>query len=543
MDIRCPLAQDVAEGRGRVVTLSAGASALAREFLAAAKAAQAGAALGAGLTLERLVSDPDLGAFNASSAQLAIVRAADGVPLGGVLPPDRMLFHFGAERLPSGRPRLVVLRTGVRAGKSLLAALGLLLSILTCSFRRPPLPHEVPGADGLVGVRPGERVRAPIVAPRLELARTVYAHLVGTMMASPRLRALLPERPGVEATTVRRPSDGALVEVVCLAASSGGTNLRSTWLAGVVFDEADFFDEEDAAVNLSEQIDASAPRLLAGGQAWVVSSPWAEEGPYHDLFTRAFGRGDADVLAFHSDTRSMNPTLDEGVERAERARDPDKAAREYDARPLSTNGAAFFPEAILSLAVDDDRPMHLEPAPGYAHVAGTDLGFRKNSSALAIARGEDGRAVLAFHDEKRPAPGAPLVPSEVCSEFAATCKGYGVESVRGDLHYAETAREHFGKAGIVYDDWNPSQDAQAEAFSTVRSRMAEGRVRLPNDPRLLAQFRGVRSQPVPGGRVRIILPKQGQAHGDVLMAAVLALSQVELDEPDATIFRVYSRRR
>ena len=177
--------------------------------------------------------------------------------------------------------------------------------------------------------------------------------------------------------------------------------------------------------------------------------------------------------------------------------------------------------------------MHLGPAPGYQHAAGTDLGFRKNSSALAVARAEGGVAVLVYHDERRPAPGAPLVPSEVCADFAATCRGYGVESVRGDLHYAETAREHFGRAGIVYDDWNPSQDAQAEAFSTVRSRMAEGKVRLPNDPRLLAQMRAVKSQPVPGGGTRIVLPKQGRAHGDVLMSVVLALAAVDLAPPVA----------
>lgn len=528
------------------MTLSAGASALAREFLAAAKAAQAGAALGPGLTLERLVTAPEFAAFNASPAQLAFIRAADGVPLAGVLADERLKFHFGACEWPDApvRPRIIIARTGVRAGKSLLAAMALLKSALTCELRRAPLPNEVPDADGKVGVRPGERVRALLVAPIVDLTKTIFAHLTGTMLASPKLRGLIVGEPGKTSVTIRRPSDGVCIEVACVAASPGGTNLRSTWVAGAVFDEADFFDAEDAAVNVDDQIDAVATRLLPGAQAWVVSSPWADEGPFHARFTAAFGKpGLGPALAFHSDSRSMNPTLDRTLEESVRQTDPDKASREYDALPVSAGGSAFFPAPVLALAVDEERPMHLGPAPGYAHTAGADLGFRKNSSALAIARGEDGCAVLVYHDEKRPPPGAPLVPSEVCADFAATCRGYGVESVRGDLHYAEAAREHFGKAGIVYDEWNPSQSAQAEAFATVRARMAEGKVKLPNDPRLLAQIRAVKSQPVPGGGTRIVLPKQGRAHGDVLMAAVLALAQVTTDEPDTTIFRVHSRRR
>ena len=522
------------------------ALAVIESFVAEAERLAAGAALGPGLTFERLVTDPELAAFNASPVQLAFIRAADGVPLAGVLDDERMRFHFGSCEWPSAliRPRIVIGRTGVRAGKSLLAAMALLKSALTCQLRRAPEPSEVPDADGKVGVRPGERVRALLVAPIVDLTKTLFAHLVGTMLASAKLRGLIVGEPGKTSMTIRRPSDGVCIEVACVAASPGGTNLRSTWVAGAVLDEADFFDAEDAAVNLDDQIDAVATRLLAGAQAWAVSSPWADEGPFHARFTAAFGKpGIGATLAFHSDSRSMNPTLDRDLEESVRQSDPDKASREYDALPVSAGGSAFFPAAVLALAVDETRPMHLGPAPGYQHAAGTDLGFRKNSSALAIARGEDGCAVLVYHDEKRPPPGAPLVPSEVCADFGATCKGYGVESVRGDLHYAETAREHFGKLGVVYDDWNPSQSAQAEAFSVVRARMAEGKVRLPNDPRLLAQIRAVKSQPVPGGGTRIVLPKQGRAHGDVLMSVVLALAQVATDEPDTTLFRVYSRRR
>ena len=90
----------------------------------------AGRALGLDgpLTLERLVCETSLGALPASKAQVLLLRAADGKPANDVLPTARMVFHLGCERmpandggilwngerLPSGRPRIVVLRTGVR---------------------------------------------------------------------------------------------------------------------------------------------------------------------------------------------------------------------------------------------------------------------------------------------------------------------------------------------------------------------------------------------------------------------------------------------
>ena len=107
-------------------------------FVAEAERLAAGAALGPGLTLERLVTAPEFAAFNASSAQRAFIRAADGVPLAGVLDDERLKFHFGSCEWPDAplRPRIIIARTGVRAGKSLLAAMGLLKSALTCQLRR-----------------------------------------------------------------------------------------------------------------------------------------------------------------------------------------------------------------------------------------------------------------------------------------------------------------------------------------------------------------------------------------------------------------------
>lgn len=558
----------------------------------------AGRALGldGALTLEDLVTEAELGALTASPTQLALIRAADGRPVNDALTPERMRFHFGVydlpapppandvpdrlmhtgERLPSGRPRIVILRTGVRAGKTLISVLALLFSVLTCSFRRVPTPDEAargvrPSADGMVGVRPGERVRAVIVAPNIELARTPFQHLIGTMQASPKLNALFASEPNKESCIIRRP-DGRNVVVKLVAAAPGGANLRSTWLAGALFDEADFHDDEDAAVNLDENLRAARTRMLADAQIWIPSSPNMEGSPFDKMFRAAqkepLAKGE---LAFHSDSLSMNPTLPVEEIELERRRDPINAAREYDAIPLAAGGAVFYTEDEILLAFTggytppDDARAEVqrwergEPNRAFHHTAAADMGFRKNSSALVIVRSEEGIVPMVFRLELRPQKGVPLKPSEVVREFAFWCMRYGVPAMYGDIHYEDTTREELEKlrralekpneadkeqrdwvARVRADPW--ARDAEvpryvfwsmdpkhiATAHTEMRRRMQERLIELPNDEHLKKQARSTKKRYLVTGEISVLLPKHGMEHGDVWGATVIACTEAPL---------------
>lgn len=481
------------------------------------------------LLLEELLCNPRLGQFPASPVQRALMRAADGLPVD--LPPDRMRFHFGCEQLPQKKPRVVIVRTGVRAAKSLIAAMALAQGSLTCRFRRPPEADEIAAPDGLVGVRPGELVRTLIVAPKLKLSRAPLHHLKTTLQNSKALAPLL-TKPQIETCTMKR-SDGNEVLVEMVAADSGGGNLRSTWLASVLFDEADFHDDEGAAVNLADNFRAVTTRVLPGGQIWVVSSPWTDSGPFHEMFTKAFGNPDGHTLAFHSDTRSMNPTLSREDEEAERRKNPENAAREYDAIPIPAGTARFFPDDAITKSVNPRRDLTLPPKPGVLHFSGADWGLTKNSSAQAIARPEEGKAVLVFTDELRPTKEASVSPGLTVPRFLRQGMEYGCRTVRGDHYLAPLRREERekyletldGQKNHVpeFEPFDPNREAQVELFTELRRGMLAGEVELPNDPRLIAQLKGTTVAHLPGGATKIVLPKHGHAHGDVLFAAALAL--------------------
>jgi len=497
----------------------------------------------AAFSLERLLCDPEMGKFPASPVQKALMRAVDGQVVFFPEEHDRrMKFHFGCSVLPNIRPRVVILRTGIRAAKSLISALGLLRSVLTCQFRRPPEKGETPGPDGLVGVRDGELVRAAIVGPTLKHTEACFEHIVGTMRASPVLSTML-VKVLATSVTIRRP-DGTNVRIERVAAASGGSGLRSTWLAGALFDEADFHGAEDAAVNLISQLDAARTRLLNGAQIWVVSSPWSDSTPFHKLFTDAFGKPDADTLAFHSDSRSMNPTLSQALEDAERAKNAENAAREYDAIPLRTNSKRWFPEDCIVKAVDKARPQTL-PYIRTLHYAGADWGFSKNSSTLAISRWNGERAQLAFYDELQPTEEESLRPKVVVRAFMRHAMTYGCKTIRSD-HYLAAIRDQevadftaelpdgsIRRRVPADEPFDPNRDAVTEMFTELRRRMQAGLVELPDDPRLLEQLRGTTSVPMAGGAVKILLPKQGTAHGDLLMAVALSIVACPVVEYEA----------
>lgn len=505
--------------------------------------------VGEGLTLEKLFElVPN---FTPSAPQVALARAINGQPVGDVLPDERLLFHFGCStqmRLWCTKPRVIYLRCGIRAGKTYVAALGVLVSALTCSTRRPLTPDEVAAgveadADGLVpALRQGERARVVMVTPKASQSSQAFGYVLNAVESIEELRRLIVHKT-TETLLLRRPHDGVEVLFEMVAASPRGNNIRSGWLAGALFDESAFFgDGPGAAITLTDNLAAATTRMLPGAQVWLPSSPWSDQWSWHETIEAALGHPSEDVLAFHSDSVSFNPSIDRSLIEAARRKDPLEAAREYDAKPLSSLGNAFFPPAVIAmaLAVAPGRLRILPPDATLTHHAGSDLGFRRNSSALAIARARDEVVELAYMEERMPMPGAPLKPSEVCQAFGRTCLQYGAGAMRGDLHYAETARENLDRiretddltarviGAIDYTEWAPTLDNISAMYTTMRDLMAEGKLSLPDDPRLLSQIKGVLSKPIGGGKLQVHLPKQGRAHADLLVAVAQAVEDASV---------------
>jgi hypothetical protein len=288
-----------------------------------------------------------------------------------------------------------------------------------------------------------------------------------------------------------------------------------------VLDEAAFFRDADFQVNDGELFKAVAPRVVPGGQVVIASTPWAEAGLLFELYDRNHGHP-VDAIAAHAPTTLLRDDehTRQLVER-ERERDPDNAAREFDAVPMSSGTSEFFDPSAIKQCTDDNLPLVLEPAGG---TLGLDTGFRKDPSAGVVVRLVGTLYEVAECVEIRPPAGGRLVPSETIAKLLARATHHRCKVVAADQHYAETVREHVTRGGLRLREAPGGILGKLEVFTRARSALHEGKVKIPGgNTRLISQLRQVVSKPTPGGQLTITSPRRGGAHGDIASAFVLGL--------------------
>jgi hypothetical protein len=405
--------------------------------------------------------------------------------------------YGGAFAVPAQARGVVAICAGARSGKTRLAALRLLHLALTV-----PLDQ----------LARGEAAFAAIVAPKLALARQALAFIRGALDALPALKRMV-SADNADSLTIRRGAQAVTIEAV--AAGRGGAGLRGRWFVGALLDESAFFrDESSGVVNDAALYDAVAPRILRGGQVIVQSTPWARSGLLYDLW-RCNWANPTTALAVHAPTRLLRSDPDVlAIVSREEQRDPENALVEYGAQWGAASAGRWLSEEDLARAV---RPAIAPARPGDSVAAGGDLGFVRNSAALAVLAGSPGAWRLAHVREWRPAEGKPLAPSVVCRELVADLQEHGCPGVTVDQHYRESLRELAEADALTLSD----APAPAEAWAVVRTLLREGRLQLPDHPLLLNQLRGVCGRLASGGSVQITLPRTPDGrHGD--LAAALA---------------------
>lgn len=422
---------------------------------------------------------------------------------------------FGpVDRIPASARKVLVAVCGARGGKTyILIALRLLHLALTVD-----LSH----------LAPGELAAAIVVAPDLRLARQGIRYVRGAVEANADLRPMVcKDADSVDGFTIDR-GQGRKVSIECLAASRGGSATRGRSLVGAGLDEAAFFRDANAVVNDVDVYKSVAPRIMPGGQLVIASTPWAELGLLHELFSGNHGNPQI-ALAAHAPTSLLREghqhILDEIAR--ERIRDPENASREFDAEFMAAGSGLFFDPATIDAATEVD---FVDGDTGEVGIGG-DFAFVSDSSALAVAKRRGRLYDCAELIELRPKRGQPLVPSAVVETFATKMLAHGVRSMLADLHYLESVREHLAAHKCHATAAPAGQDGKAETYLFLRRLLAERRIRLPKHARLLQQLKAIISKPTPGGGLRIIAPRRG-GHGDLVSALVLAVwAATDFDDP------------
>jgi hypothetical protein len=486
--------------------------------------------------LRAFASSTDFCALSPSPLVAAIYDASEGRAVT-TIDEAQALAHFGCSLgdLPSKPPRTICGRTGGRGGKtSRLVAVKALHAAWTT-----PLPT--------LGV--GEYASALIVAPDMRLARQALSFASGYAQQSPVLRGALVQDPRKDDIEIRRP-DGKLVRIEILPATAKGTATRARTLVFAAMDEAEFFFDADSGVVNDEDVYRSVlQRLVPGGQAWLVSTPWiAHTGLLEKMLDKDFGRHEH-ALCFVGGTRALNPTWDPGgeIERDLREQDPIAAQREIDGIPSGGTASSFFEPESIEAAIDDSLVIPRRPLPGEQVTAGGDMGFTNDAAAIAAVHRDARLYRVADLLELRPIDGQPLKPSETVRTFAQRLRQNHpqLEHLVADGHYRETVAEFMAEEEIGFQLCPQGAEGVATTYMRARQLFREKIVRIPRHARLIAQLLAIRWRPNPGGTISIVKPrtkaKPGEpsgGHCDLADAAVLALweaSGLEVEAPPPAI--------
>ncbi len=198
--------------------------------------------------------------------------------------------------------------------------------------------------------------------------------------------------------------------------------------------------------------------------------------------------------------------------------DEETFAQEYMCVP-SDDASAFIEWALLDRAKLPVPPAGLDALPRDAKVwLGVDVARKKDLFAIWAAVEEAGM----------------LVPAEVRtlrgeSYAAMECELYGimdehdvvrccVDATGIGNQFAERAQARYGWKVEPVIFTAATKESMAYA---LRGGMEDGRFRIPDDPRVFADFRGVRKTVSPAGTVRFDAARTEAGHSDIFWSAAL----------------------
>jgi hypothetical protein len=244
--------------------------------------------------------------------------------------------------------------------------------------------------------------------------------------------------------------------------------IRGLTVAAAILDEVAFWDSEGVSPD-REVLTALRPATstIPGAKLIAISTPYSQAGSLYEAHRDHYGKEDEHTLVWQADTRTMNPTIDEGLIQREIERDPEGAQAEWLATFRTDLQAAFSPEALEACTIKGRD--YLPPSPFTTYRAFCDpSGGTRDAFSLAVAHKEEGeRVVIDLVRAWEPPVGGPLDPKVITGEIAKVLKAYGCASVTGDRYAGQWPVSEFHEHGISYEQCEQNKSELYLAFIPV----------------------------------------------------------------------------
>ena len=351
----------------------------------------------------------------------------------------------------------------------------------------------------------------------------IYEHLLGRVMASPILKALVLEEPSGGAVLLRHPT-GRPIELAVVAGRRAGGSLTARWMVGAVFDEFPrMIGESDGVVNWDDSRKAVLERVLPGGIVAHIGAPWAPFGPAFDLVTEHLGKPTAQLVVAKAPGWILNP----GYWTPERCADAKERAPDIFETDVAANFATPATAMFSGVAIERSTrslPLEVPPKDGQEYAAAIDPATRGNGWTLVIATRVGIKRVIVYCKEWVGSSVEPLDPEMVLQEIGAILTRYRVKALKTDQWASDALRALARRYGVNLQAYGATTDELVERYKSFGVRLDASEIELPQEPQLLADLRRVVKRVTQRG-IAIHLPHTSDGrHCDYAPAVMLALS-------------------
>jgi hypothetical protein len=432
----------------------------------------------------------------------------EGVDPSQLEPEDRAIAHrlLGGtvDVIPAEAREDVFLRLGRNSAKSTLAACYLSYRALTADLTTTGA-HEEPAA---------------VCFSRNARTSGIVFKMVQAILATIPSVVENVESENARDIVFARPLDGRTIRISLVVRSAGGLGVRGYPIVGAVFDEAEFSSQSqvDAAVRDEDTIAGMKPRFTRGAQLLSITTPWPAESYARSRFLENHGHPKTAIAMMGTSLvmRANDPDVARRRAKGLASQNPEEvesAKREFDCIETAATGALLKPERVLG-AVRTQIQQTRSRA-----VAGADIAFINDASALVIGERQGGALVIVKVEIRRPENGRPLQASIVVGEFARIAREAGATFLAcADTHQLPTVRREAHVHGLQVVDMPASQE---ENYFRLAALFNEGRIIIADDPILIRQLRAIGTRKLPGGETGIVMPRSRElAHLDAASALV-----------------------
>lgn len=413
------------------------------------------------------------GSFEGESWQFwrAVLSAAFGLPLDAEQ--ERAFERLaGGRTAPQSRVRELWVVAGRRSAKThVSAAVAVYLATIGAEL------------DGtLRELSAGERGIVQLIAVDRKQAAVALGYIRGLLHSSPTLSAMVQRESGDAIDLDNHVS----LEVV----TNSFRSVRGRTLVAAILDECAFYRDAESATPDVETYRAIVPSLATtGGLLIGVSSPYAKRGLLHAKWQKHYGK-DGDVLVLQGATRDFNPLIDPRIIADAEADDPAAAKAEWHGQ-FRDDVEAFLAREVVEQA-RRSSPLELPYDRRHRYEFFADpAGGGADEFTIAGGHMEADRAIIDVLRARRG------TPADIVAEYAALLRSYRVSRITADRYAGSWPSDEFKRHGITCAS---AKKSKSDLYVDVLAAFNSGRVEIPPDDRLVAQFIGLERRTARSGR-------------------------------------------